>query len=208
MVPLIFSRRPRRSPAQRSCSCTASDSRWSTPHPSGLAGLPGVRALAATRGVVGVTVDHRLYDPADYPLAAADIATAVRTARADPRVDADLIAIWVFSGGGLLLADWLHRRPEWLRCVRPTGVRHARPHRRVPQGRRASYRHRAHHPDLTGPAPRAAAHFVAAERREVDAIGVIKGVKGGCGNFLRLRSDCLLRLPRIIYVCPGSSQNP
>src|SRR4051812_23447328 len=55
-------------------------------------------SIAAARGVVGVTVDHRLHSPADYPLAAADVAAAVETVRADPRVDADRVAIWFFSG--------------------------------------------------------------------------------------------------------------
>lgn len=77
----------------------------------------GYGSLAATRGVVGVTVDHRLHDLADYPLAAADVAGAVEFARADPRVDADRVAVWCFSGGGLLLADWLRTPPQWLRCV-------------------------------------------------------------------------------------------
>jgi acetyl esterase/lipase len=80
----------------------------------------GYGSLAAMRGVVGVTVDHRLYDTADYPLAAADVAAAVQAARADLRVDADRIAIWFFSGGGLLLADWLRMPPNWLRCVAVT----------------------------------------------------------------------------------------
>lgn len=62
-------------------------------------------------------MDHRLHDAADYPLAADDVAAAVQTARNDPRVDADRIAVWFFSGGGLLLADWLREPPEWLRCV-------------------------------------------------------------------------------------------
>jgi acetyl esterase/lipase len=80
----------------------------------------GYGSVAATRGVVGVTVDHRLHGPADYPLAAADVAAAVEMVRADPRVDADRVAIWFFSGGGLLLADWLRTPPRWLRCVAAT----------------------------------------------------------------------------------------
>ena len=80
----------------------------------------GYGSLAAIRGVVGVTVDHRLYDAADYPQAATDVAAALETARADPRVDADRIAIWFFSGGGLLAADWLRTTPDWLRCVAAT----------------------------------------------------------------------------------------
>jgi acetyl esterase/lipase len=80
----------------------------------------GYGSLAATRGIVGVTVDHRLHDAADYPLAAGDVAAAVQTARADPRVDAGQIAIWFFSGGGLLLADWLRTPTNWLRCAAVT----------------------------------------------------------------------------------------
>jgi acetyl esterase/lipase len=77
----------------------------------------GYGSLAAARGVVGVTVNHRLHNLADYPLAAADVAAAVEFARADPRVDADRVAIWCFSGAGLLLADWLRTPPQWLRCA-------------------------------------------------------------------------------------------
>jgi acetyl esterase/lipase len=77
----------------------------------------GYGSLAASRGVVGVTVDHRLHNTAGYRLAADDVAAAVRTVRADPRVDADRMAIWFFSGGGLLLADWLRGPRDWLRCV-------------------------------------------------------------------------------------------
>lgn len=77
----------------------------------------GYGSLAANRGAVGVTVDHRLHDAADYPRAAADVATAVRATRGDPRVDADRVALWFFSGGGLLVADWLRAPPAWLRCI-------------------------------------------------------------------------------------------
>src|SRR5690349_183545 len=80
----------------------------------------GYGSLAAARGVVGVTIDHRLHHPAAYPEAAADVAAAVRLARELPQVDADRIAVWFFSGGGLLLADWLRNPPGWLRCVAAT----------------------------------------------------------------------------------------
>ncbi|HEX8631804.1 MAG TPA: dienelactone hydrolase family protein, partial [Catenuloplanes sp.] len=80
----------------------------------------GYGSLVAAREAVGVTVDHRLYDTADYPTAAADVVAAVEVARADPRVDADRVAVWFFSGGGLLMADWLRTPPAWLRCVAAT----------------------------------------------------------------------------------------
>jgi acetyl esterase/lipase len=80
----------------------------------------GYGSLAAGRGCVGVTVDHSLYHPGAFPDAAADVAAAVETARADPRVDPDRVAVWFFSGGGLLAADWLRAPASWLRCVAAT----------------------------------------------------------------------------------------
>lgn len=77
-------------------------------------------SVVASCGVVGVTVDHRLHTPASYPLAGTDVAAAVELARSDPRVDADRVAVWFFSGGGLLLADWLRAPPPWLRCTAAT----------------------------------------------------------------------------------------
>jgi acetyl esterase/lipase len=80
----------------------------------------GYGSAVAAGGAVGVTVDHRLHDVADYPRAAADVAAAVQMVREDRRVDADRVALWFFSGGGLLLADWLRTPPDWLRCVAAT----------------------------------------------------------------------------------------
>jgi acetyl esterase/lipase len=77
----------------------------------------GYGSAVAARGVVGVTVDHRLHDLTSYPLAADDVTAAVRLVRADERVDAGRVALWFFSGGGLLLADWLRTPPDWLRCA-------------------------------------------------------------------------------------------
>ncbi|MEU1012841.1 alpha/beta fold hydrolase [Streptomyces sp. NPDC005890] len=79
--------------------------------------LVGYARLVAAEGMVGVTLDHRLHDVADYERAAADVAAAVELVRADPRVDAGRVALWFFSGGGLLAADWLTEPPAWLRCL-------------------------------------------------------------------------------------------
>ncbi|MFC7343064.1 alpha/beta hydrolase [Saccharopolyspora griseoalba] len=77
----------------------------------------GYGALTAARGSVGVVVEHGLHSPADYPKAADDVAAAVESARAHPGVDGSRVALWFFSGGGPLLADWLRTPPEWLRCL-------------------------------------------------------------------------------------------
>ena len=88
-----------------------------TPTPRGWPIFQGYASLVAARGVVGTVVDHRLHAATDFPRAADDVSQAVEAVRADPRVDAGRVALWFFSGGGLLLADWLRARPEWLRCV-------------------------------------------------------------------------------------------
>ncbi|MEU1493338.1 alpha/beta fold hydrolase [Streptomyces sp. NPDC005775] len=87
------------------------------PTPRDWPALQGYARYAAAAEVVGVTCDHRLHDTADYPRAAADVASAVELVRADPRVDEDRIALWFLSGGGLIAADWLRRPPAWLRCL-------------------------------------------------------------------------------------------
>ncbi|MFD3654516.1 alpha/beta fold hydrolase [Streptomyces sp. NPDC058620] len=80
----------------------------------------GYGQYVAQLGAVGVTLDHRLHDFADYGRAAQDITDVVERVRADPRVDGDRVALWFFSGGGLLSADWLAAPPPWLRCVAAT----------------------------------------------------------------------------------------
>ncbi|MET7683673.1 alpha/beta fold hydrolase [Streptomyces sp. NPDC005423] len=82
--------------------------------------LVGYARLAAAEGLAGVTLNHRLHDVGDFERAAADVAAAVELVRADPRVDADRVALWFFSGGGLLTADWLREPPAWLRCLAAT----------------------------------------------------------------------------------------
>ncbi|MEU4083174.1 alpha/beta hydrolase [Streptomyces aureus] len=87
------------------------------PTPRDWPGFVGYARSVADLGAVGVTVDHRLHDLGDLPRAAEDIAEAVDLVRADPRVDADRVALWFFSVGGLLSADWLAAPPAWLRCL-------------------------------------------------------------------------------------------
>lgn len=77
----------------------------------------GYARYAASLGAVGAVVDHRLHGIADYARAAGDVAAAVELLRADPRVDPGRIAVWAFSGGGLLAADWITAPPRWLRCL-------------------------------------------------------------------------------------------
>ncbi|MFD7130900.1 alpha/beta fold hydrolase [Streptomyces sp. NPDC059894] len=90
------------------------------PTPRDWPALVGYARYAAGQGVVGATLDHRLHDVAHYERAAADVAAAVELVRAHPRVDPDRVALWFFSGGGLLTADWLGAPPAWLRCLAAT----------------------------------------------------------------------------------------
>ncbi len=77
----------------------------------------GYGAAAAERGLVGVTVEHRLYGSVDYDGAVEDVRAAVEYAQKLDGVDPDRVALWFFSGGGLLATDWLAAPPSWLRCV-------------------------------------------------------------------------------------------
>lgn len=77
----------------------------------------GYGSLAAASGVIGVTVDYGFHSTDDYPMAAQEIAAAVTQARTLPGVDPEQVAVWHFSGGGVLIADWLRDPPMWLRCI-------------------------------------------------------------------------------------------
>ncbi|MGK5742097.1 alpha/beta hydrolase [Micromonospora sp. URMC 103] len=84
----------------------------------------GYGKLLASLGLVAVAVEHRLRvvdgpdGPVfDYPLAALDVTSAVDRVRADPRVDGEHLALWFFSGGGMLSSPWLREAPAWLRTV-------------------------------------------------------------------------------------------
>jgi acetyl esterase/lipase len=80
----------------------------------------GYGSAAAQRGLIAVTVDHRLHDLGSYPAADDDVRSAVSYARSLGDVDGEAVALWFFSGGGLLMAPWLASPPSWLRCVAAT----------------------------------------------------------------------------------------
>lgn len=79
----------------------------------------GLGALAASRGLVGIAVQHRLHgwSGTDFANAADDVAAAVEHVRALDEVDGDRIGLWCFSAGGPLAVDWMTTTPAWLRCL-------------------------------------------------------------------------------------------
>lgn len=109
------------------------------PPPRDWEGNIGYGALAAASGLVGITFNHRLYDmDTHYAIAADDVAEVVERTRALDCVAEDRIALWFFSAGGGLGADFLFERPDWLRCVAwtyPVLV----PPPEWPEGRRARF---------------------------------------------------------------------
>ncbi|MFE9690717.1 hypothetical protein [Micromonospora sp. NPDC005806] len=79
----------------------------------------GYGALLAEQGVVAAVPSLPVHMPAGPPEAAALVA-AVDLVRADKRVDPERLALWFFSGSGLLLGDWLREPPPWLRGLAAT----------------------------------------------------------------------------------------
>jgi acetyl esterase/lipase len=76
--------------------------------------------LTAASGLVGITFNHRFYDPERPDEPAADIAALIEHVRANARtlhVDPDRLAVWAFSGGGLFLGPFLAERPPCVRAV-------------------------------------------------------------------------------------------
>ncbi|MFJ6956023.1 hypothetical protein ACISRB_31915, partial [Micromonospora aurantiaca] len=67
----------------------------------------GYGALLAEAGVLTAIPRLTVASPDDLYTVAARVAAAAEMLRADPRVDADRLGLWFFSGAGLLLGDWL-----------------------------------------------------------------------------------------------------
>jgi len=77
----------------------------------------GYGRLMVSRGVVAVVPDLPYYAVEQWPQAAEDLAAVIESVRALTAVDADRIAVWAFSAGGLLVGGWLAQSPLWLRCL-------------------------------------------------------------------------------------------
>ncbi len=80
----------------------------------------GYGSLLAGRGVVVAIPRLRVASPDGLTTVAARVADTADLLRADPRVDPDRLALWFFSGAGLLLGDWLRDPPPWLRGLSAT----------------------------------------------------------------------------------------
>ena len=75
---------------------------------------------AAAQGFVAVTIEHGFFGAAELPGAAANVAAAVtwvRSHAAEIGADADRLAIWGFSGAGMLLAPTIADPPTSLRAL-------------------------------------------------------------------------------------------
>jgi acetyl esterase/lipase len=77
----------------------------------------GYGRASAERRVAGAVVEHRLHSRGSHGVATADVRAALDAIRSDERIDGERIALWMFSGAGLLTAPWLQNPPAWLRCL-------------------------------------------------------------------------------------------
>ncbi|MEU3473145.1 alpha/beta hydrolase [Rhodococcus sp. NPDC006774] len=77
----------------------------------------GYGSIAAAAGVVGVVLEHHMASLAECAAAADEIAVGLDQVRQLPGVDPNRVALWFFSGSGLLAADWLKHSPAWLTCL-------------------------------------------------------------------------------------------
>jgi acetyl esterase/lipase len=76
--------------------------------------------LCAASGLIGVTFNHRFYDPAQLEQAGDDVRAAVDYVRAhagELQIDSSRLAVWAFSGGGPFLSSFLRAQPDYLRCL-------------------------------------------------------------------------------------------
>ncbi|MGV9676505.1 alpha/beta hydrolase [Nocardia sp. NPDC003482] len=91
--------------------------------------LAAYARLAGARGCAGVVLDLRyrgvenwppgtIWPPhADWLGTAEWVAEVVDRVRAEDGIDPNRIAVWAFSGAGMLTGGWLADSPAWLRCL-------------------------------------------------------------------------------------------
>ena len=77
----------------------------------------GYARLAARRGLAGAAIDLDYPSPMAWAAAASGLEAVVEEVRKLPEIDGDRVAVWAFSGGGLLVGRWLADPPAWLRCL-------------------------------------------------------------------------------------------
>jgi dienelactone hydrolase len=77
----------------------------------------GYAAQLVQRGVAAVTFDHELTGGMRYQEATKTVDRVLTAVRARDEVDAERVAVWLFSGGGPLAYPVLAAAKPWLRCV-------------------------------------------------------------------------------------------
>ncbi|QWF85145.1 hypothetical protein [Amycolatopsis sp. CA-230715] len=77
----------------------------------------GYGRVVAGRGVLAAVLDLPYHSLPDVPAVRGEFAARVESVRTLPEVDSARVAVWAFSGGGLLVKHWLAESPEWLRCL-------------------------------------------------------------------------------------------
>jgi alpha-beta hydrolase superfamily lysophospholipase len=77
----------------------------------------GYCALAVSRGLAAATADLDYVDMGRAADAVPQLEGQIESVRSLPHIDGGRVALWAFSGGGLLINRWLTDPPDWLRCV-------------------------------------------------------------------------------------------
>jgi hypothetical protein len=77
----------------------------------------GYCKLAAARGLAASTLDLDYFDFTRAAEAVPQLEAQIDAVHALPQVDAGRVALWAFSGGGLLVNRWLEQPTDWLRCI-------------------------------------------------------------------------------------------
>jgi len=77
----------------------------------------GYRRLAASRGLAAATADLDYANLANAGEAVPQLERQIDSVRSLAQIDGGRVALWAFSGGGLLVNRWLGESPNFLRCV-------------------------------------------------------------------------------------------